>query len=73
MHFTSLLTLVGASLFAVSGVQAANFGSTCSNIYLDGTILTATCTAVKGGPKTTHLDLNNCIINGQGTPVCQVG
>ncbi|KAB5591183.1 hypothetical protein CTheo_5392 [Ceratobasidium theobromae] len=73
MHFTSFLTLVGASLFAASGVQAANFGSTCSNIYLSGTTLTATCTKVKGSPTTTSLDLNNCIINNQGIPLCKVG
>lgn len=73
MHFTSLLTLVGASFFAMSGVQATNFGNTCSNIYLSGTTLTATCTPVKGSAKTTSLDLNSCIVNQGGTLLCKVG
>lgn len=71
MHFTSFVTLVGASLLAV-GVQAGGFSSTCKDIKLDGNhLLTATCTRVKGGPTTNTIDLNSCIVNRNGKLKCE--
>ncbi|KAB5589445.1 hypothetical protein CTheo_7113 [Ceratobasidium theobromae] len=73
MHFTNLLAFAGASLVAVSGVQAANnFGTTCNSITMtSNNVLRASCRKVNGSYSTSTLDLNRCVVNNSGNLGCQ--
>ncbi|KAB5590683.1 hypothetical protein CTheo_5879 [Ceratobasidium theobromae] len=72
MQFATLLTFVGASLLAATGVQAGNYGATCSGTTLQGNnIMFATCANGSGSNIRSSLDLNACIVNNGGTLGCQ--
>ncbi|KAB5591463.1 hypothetical protein CTheo_5108 [Ceratobasidium theobromae] len=73
MHFANLLAFAGASLVAVSGVQAANnFGATCNSISMtSNSALRANCRKVNGSYSTSTLDLSRCVVNINGNLGCQ--
>ncbi|KAH7428998.1 hypothetical protein KP509_09G026500 [Ceratopteris richardii] len=43
-----------------------NFSHSCRNLRLEGAILYATCADRNGKPVETSLDLDRCVVNGQG-------
>ncbi|KAB5588360.1 putative effector protein [Ceratobasidium theobromae] len=72
MQFTTVPAFVGASLLAATGVQAGNYGATCSNTRLEGgNIMYATCANGSGSNITSSLNLNACIVNSGGNLRCQ--
>ncbi|KAF8609768.1 Cyanovirin-N [Ceratobasidium sp. AG-I] len=71
MYFSNLLAAFGFSLFAAVSVSAGGgFSASCSNYYVSGYTLTATCGNGSGGTKTTSIDLNRCIANYNGNLAC---
>ncbi|KAB5588684.1 hypothetical protein CTheo_7877 [Ceratobasidium theobromae] len=72
MQLTTLLTFAGTSLLAIAGVQADNYGASCSATKLQGNnIMSATCASISGSLVTSSLDLNTCIVNNSGSLACQ--
>ncbi|KAH7929527.1 Cyanovirin-N [Leucogyrophana mollusca] len=73
MQFT-LLPFVASGLlfFATSNVGAIDFSASCSDWYMDGTVLFATCNAADGTATSTALDMNDCITNEGGSLACAV-
>ena len=61
------LACLATSVFAAADT---NFGASCSNIGLSGTILTATCENINGQPVNSALNIDFCVANVFGTLDC---
>ena len=71
MYFSNLLAVTGLSLLAAVGVSAGGgFAASCSNYYVQGYTLTATCGNGSGGTQTSSIDLNRCIANYNSNLAC---
>ncbi|KAB5589438.1 hypothetical protein CTheo_7117 [Ceratobasidium theobromae] len=72
MHFTNLLAFAGASILGLSGVQAySNFGASCRNTALRGSILSADCRSRNGIYGGATIDLSSCVVNTNASLRCQ--
>ncbi|KAH7920966.1 Cyanovirin-N [Leucogyrophana mollusca] len=71
MHFTLLPILTsGFLLFAASGARASGFASTCNNIALSGTTLSAECGNGHGESFQASINTDDCIANYGGSLTC---
>ncbi|KAH7910391.1 Cyanovirin-N [Hygrophoropsis aurantiaca] len=71
MQYTYLQLLAsGLLLFAVPNVAATDFSASCSDWYMDGTVLYASCNAADGVATNTAVDLTDCLTNTNGSLAC---
>ncbi|KAB5590244.1 putative effector protein [Ceratobasidium theobromae] len=73
MQLINLLSLAGASFFALSGVQAArDFSASCINVEIvDNTILQGNCRKNDGSYVFAQVGLNQCLVNNNANIECQ--